>query len=270
MSRFLLFFFVLLAIVGTGIVYFIYRGGISFVVEPSASPNIDSPLPSIAMDVSPSPASTPKLVRGYVPRLPTKDRVIALTFDGGGNAAGVKTILATLHARRIPGTFFLTGNFIKKFPAETRDIFAYVPADMGNHSYSHPHFPALSEEKKQSEIKRTEDEAARLGRSLTPYFRFPYGEYKPEDLSFIESLGYIAVGWTVDTAGWKGTSGGESVHTIRERIRKRAGPGGIILMHLGSHPQDKSTLDADVLPFLLDDLTSQGYRFVRLSEYVSF
>ena len=40
--------------------------------------------------------------------------------------------------------------------------------------------------------------------------------------------------------------------------------GGIVLMHLGSHPTDGSTLDADALPGIISGARSQGYSFVGL------
>jgi len=42
-------------------------------------------------------------------------------------------------------------------------------------------------------------------------------------------------------------------------------PGAIVLMHVGSHPSDGSTLDADALPGLIDQLRARGFGFVTLS-----
>jgi peptidoglycan/xylan/chitin deacetylase (PgdA/CDA1 family) len=41
-------------------------------------------------------------------------------------------------------------------------------------------------------------------------------------------------------------------------------PGAIVLMHVGQHPTDGSTLDADTLPRLIDDLRARGYDFTTL------
>jgi peptidoglycan/xylan/chitin deacetylase (PgdA/CDA1 family) len=43
-----------------------------------------------------------------------------------------------------------------------------------------------------------------------------------------------------------------------------AQPGEIVLMHLGSNPDDASTLDADALPTIIAELRAHGYRFVTL------
>ena len=51
-----------------------------------------------------------------VERVSTNKKIMALTFDGGGNADGVDEILGILSENSIRSTFFLTGVFIEKFP----------------------------------------------------------------------------------------------------------------------------------------------------------
>ena len=68
--------------------------------------------------------------------LPTSQRVVALTFDAGGNANGVSSILSTLRSTGTPASFFLTGAWAQTFPAQAADIARSYP--VGNHSQSHP------------------------------------------------------------------------------------------------------------------------------------
>ncbi len=51
------------------------------------------------------------------------------------------------------------------------------------------------------------------------FFRFPYGDYNAHTISVVNSTGFVPVGWTVDTLGWQGTSGGSSVAKIVNRLR---------------------------------------------------
>jgi peptidoglycan/xylan/chitin deacetylase (PgdA/CDA1 family) len=44
-------------------------------------------------------------------------------------------------------------------------------------------------------------------------------------------------------------------------------PGEIVLMHVGSNPDDHSTLDADALPELIDALRARGYGFTTLDRW---
>jgi peptidoglycan/xylan/chitin deacetylase (PgdA/CDA1 family) len=78
-------------------------------------------------------------------------------------------------------------------------------------------------------------------------------------------MGYVAVGWTVDTLGWKGRGAGISVGQIADRVAAARSPGAIVLMHLGAAP-DGSTLDADALARLITEARSAGYGFVTLGQ----
>jgi len=78
--------------------------------------------------------------------------VVALTFDAGGDAAGVPSILQTLRARGVPATFFLTGRWTRRFPTAAHAVGASHP--VGNHTDSHPHLPELSEAAVREELLR--------------------------------------------------------------------------------------------------------------------
>jgi peptidoglycan/xylan/chitin deacetylase (PgdA/CDA1 family) len=66
----------------------------------------------------------------------------------------------------------------------------------------------------------------------------------------------------VDSLSWEGTSGGQSVQSVTNRVLAAAQPGEIVLMHLGSNPDDGTTLDAAALPAIIEGLRAHGYGFV--------
>ena len=72
----------------------------------------------------------------------------------------------------------------------------------------------------------------------------------------------------MDTLGWEGTSGGQSVPTVVSRVLANLRPGEIVLMHVGSDPDDGSTLDADALPTVISNLRARGYSFVTVTQFV--
>jgi peptidoglycan/xylan/chitin deacetylase (PgdA/CDA1 family) len=74
----------------------------------------------------------------------------------------------------------------------------------------------------------------------------------------------VPVRWTVDSLGWQGTSGGQTTQRVVNRVLAAAQPGAIVLLHIGSNPDDGTTLDAAALPQIIDGLRAQGYRFVTL------
>jgi peptidoglycan/xylan/chitin deacetylase (PgdA/CDA1 family) len=183
----------------------------------------------------------------------TGQNVVALTFGAGANANALPSILSTPEANYVPATFFLTGNWVDAFPAEARRIAVRYP--VGNHSDTHPHLPALSDAAVRNEVNRAE----RIIQGSTkfnarPMFRFPFGERDDRTMGIVNGLRYGSIRWTVDTLGWQGTSGGQSVQTVTNRVLVNLRPGEIVLMHVGSHPTDGSTLDADALPGIIAEL----------------
>ena len=82
-----------------------------------------------------SAALPPPIVAGELVRLQTRQHVVALTFDGGGNAASARSVLAVLRREHVTATFFLTGHFVKTYPALARAIGRRYP--VGNHTVNH-------------------------------------------------------------------------------------------------------------------------------------
>ena len=198
--------------------------------------------------------------------IPTRAHVVALTFDAGANADGLLAILSTLRTSGVPATFFLTGNFVRSYPALSAEL-ARDGFRLGDHSVDHPYFTQLGDSQIRSEVL----DAASAIRSVTgadpkPLFRFPYGDYDVRTLEVVNALGYVAVGWTVDTLGWEGTSSGITTASIVSRVLAALRPGEIVLMHVGSNPGDHSTLDAQALPGLIGSLRSAGYSFMTLAD----
>jgi peptidoglycan/xylan/chitin deacetylase (PgdA/CDA1 family) len=196
--------------------------------------------------------------------IPTHAKVVALTFDAGANADGVSSILATLSREKVPATFFLTGNFTRTFQAESKAI---VAADqrVGDHSISHPHFTELTDSQVRNQVLSAENVInSAIGAEPWPWFRFPYGDYNSHTVSVVNSVGFVPVGWTVDTLGWKGTSGGITAQKVVDRVLGSLQPGEIVLMHCGSNPTDHTTLDAEALPAVINELRARGYSFVTI------
>jgi peptidoglycan/xylan/chitin deacetylase (PgdA/CDA1 family) len=195
--------------------------------------------------------------------VPGGAKVVALTFDAGANARGVPSILATLAGRRASGTFFLTGTFVNAFPAESRTIAASYP--VGNHTQTHPDLTQLTSAQGLAEIRAGAASIVRVtGTDPRPYFRFPYGAVSSRVISLVNGECYVPFRWTVDTLGWKGNAGGISADVVVQRVLDTLRPGAIVLMHVGSNPDDGTTFDADALPRLIDEIRARGYTLVTL------
>jgi peptidoglycan/xylan/chitin deacetylase (PgdA/CDA1 family) len=247
----------------------VFRRALAIALMLTAAAACD-PLPDVpAQDGRAAACAIPERYRGQdLERMPVEEKLVALTFDAGANADGVPSILATLAAKRVPGTFFLTGNFVRAYPKRAARI-----AELhlvGNHTRTHADLTTLSDAAIATQV-RTAETAIRdvTGEDPRRFFRFPMGARTAHEIGILNRLCYVPFRWTVDTLGWKGTRGGQSVATVIARVMAAAKPGAIVLMHVGSHPKDGTTLDADALPQIIDKLRRSGYRLVPLARVMS-
>lgn len=109
-----------------------------------------------------------------------------------------------------------------------------------------------------NELSAAERVISRLtGAPAKPWFRPPYGDRDSEVDAVFGAAGYAyELMWTVDTLGWKGVP----LSTVVSRCLEAAGPGEIILMHIGS-----ASTDAAALPSLVAGLEERGYGFSTVS-----
>lgn len=248
--------------------------------EPPAETTVPIPVP-----VAPGPTPPPETLPAPQPPppaapfpaslggqdlevVPGAGRSVALTFDAGGNSAGLRAILQTLADAGIRGTFFLTGSWATANP----DGVAVIVAGghrVGNHSQTHPGFTGLSDAGIGDQIVAAEQAIKAAGADPRPLFRFPFGARDARTIAAVNNLGYVAVRWSVDTLGWKGTSGGVTALQVADRALSALQPGEIVLMHIGSNPDDGSTLDADALPQMIDRMRQAGYGFVTLDSLLA-
>jgi peptidoglycan/xylan/chitin deacetylase (PgdA/CDA1 family) len=237
----------------------------------TASPEAASPSPPPRPGASSTPAAAP--ITGWLAgqdwtSIPTTRHVVALTFDAGANADAVPSILATLRRDHVPATFFLTGNFTRAYPAAARAI-AAAGMRIGDHTITHPYLTRLSDAAVRHEILGAARQiTAVTGVSPAPLFRFPFGDASARTIAIANRLGYVPVRWTVDTLGWEGTAGHISAAIVTSRVLAALRPGEIVLMHVGSNPNDHTTFDADALPHLITELGARGYSFVTLDALV--
>ncbi len=239
--------------------------------SPRAAPRTQPPStrPAPPPGTSPAPSGaqpvTGRLAGTDWTYIPTTAHAVALTFDAGANADAVTSILATLRRDHVPATFFLTGNFVRDFPAAAQTI-AAAGERIGDHTITHPYLTRLSDAAVRREILGAAQQIiAVTGQNPAPLFRFPYGDADARTIAVANQAGYIPVRWTVDTLGWEGTAGHISAPVVAARVLAALRPGEIVLMHVGSNPDDHTTFDADALPQVISELRARGYSFVTLS-----
>lgn len=231
----------------------------------TAGPSVgaDEPWVPTAVAEEAACALPARLLATDIEVIPTTKKIVALTFDAGASAAGVRDILRVLENREAKATFFLTGAFASRYPVRSRRIAtAHV---VGNHTYDHPDLTTLTSAAVLAQIADAERTILTItGENPRPYFRFPFGARDTRTIGLVNGSCYVAVRWTVDTLGWRGTSGGQTVDTVVARVRRALRPGAIVLMHVGANPTDGSTLDADALGRVIRMVRDRGYRVVTL------
>jgi peptidoglycan/xylan/chitin deacetylase (PgdA/CDA1 family) len=194
-----------------------------------------------------------------IDRIPTTEKIIVFTFDAGSGDTSLSKILETLASRRSSGTFFVTGQWVEKYPEQLQAIVG-DGHDVFNHTYSHPYLTKASDAEIRTEFEKTEKLVYDLtGQSTKPYFRPPYGDRSAHVRKYAASLGYQDVYWTVDALDWK-ESEGQTATQVQEHILSNLQPGAIILMHVGD------TITGQILDSLFTEIQARGYSIKSLSE----
>jgi peptidoglycan/xylan/chitin deacetylase (PgdA/CDA1 family) len=210
-------------------------------------------------------------------------RRVCMTFDGGSTCEVAVEVLDLLKERGIHTTFFITGDFVQKYPELVKRM-VREGHEVGNHSFTHPHLapgmkrdPLWTKERIQRELLDTDAAFLRLvGRPMDPLWRSPFGEQTPEIRKWVEELGYRHVGWSegADTLDWATVkerrlyrTGNAILDRLHTRMEKQDGDGLIVLMHLGSG-RPVGDRPAGVLGPFLDLAAKEGWHFVTIGDYV--
>ena len=235
-----------------------------------------TPLPIIAPSVTPTvtlaPTETP---RGDIaPTLPHTDvhfiyhgdrskPYVALTFDlcqkpelPAWFDQGIYDVLTRYD---VPATFFMGGDWMRTHVNETLLLASNPKFELGNHSWSHPDLPGLSEEIITKEIVKTQNMLYQLTGRQAKLFRLPSGLYDDLTLSVIAWNGLYTIQWDVETGDPDPTIDAERMNwAVRERVQN----GSIIIMHANG----RGWHTAEALPQMIEYLQGQGYTLVTVSQ----
>ena len=188
----------------------------------------------------------------------TNEKIIALSFDDGP-AAYTTRILDTLQQHNTPAIFFCIGKNIRS-NEQTLLRIKEEGHIIGNHSYSHDYgFDLFSSKKMLADIQQMNKEIGVITGLCTTLFRPPYGVMNPNLARAIKKAAYIPIGWSIRSFDTRI----KDKQMLLSRIMKQVKPGGIILLH------DSMEITAAILPELIQQLTTQGYKIVRLDKMLN-
>ena len=207
--------------------------------------------------------ATPAIAE-VVTRLPTTDKVVALTFDAceAPNAPATfdQRLLAELEQAGLPFTVFPSGLFAKRNRDELARIARSPLVEVENHSYSHPaHMERLSPDRIARQVADTDRLIEAITGRKPRFFRFPGGNYDAAALAEVEATGHTVVHWTF-ASGDPGK--GLTPEHLAQWVLFKTRPGSILIFHING----RAPATASALPHIVAALKAKGYRFVRLDD----
>lgn len=197
---------------------------------------------------------TPKIIQNLFPNfiwsMPTKEKVLYLTFDDGPIPEVTSWVLDTLQQYNAKATFFCVGENVSKHP----EIFAQINAQghsVGNHTHNHlsgwssENLPYFHNVRKCAQLVQSN------------LFRPPYGRLKPKQAMFLQRH-YKVIMWDVLSGDFDQKLEPEQ---CLGNVMLKSGPGSIIVFH-DSLKAEKNLKYA--LPRTLEYFSKLGYRFENL------
>jgi peptidoglycan/xylan/chitin deacetylase (PgdA/CDA1 family) len=260
----------------------------------TANPESTAPTssaPSAASDAAPSAKPDPTrkaLIRRYsgkrptawgeavprvVRRLPTKDRVVALTLDacGGRSGSGYDAeLIKTLRREGVAATLFVNARWVEANRRKFRQLATEPLFEIANHGTAHLPLSVTGRSvygiAGTSDVAEVVDEVAANQRLITKltgtapaFFRSGTAYYDDVAVRVVNGLGLQVVNFNV-----LGDAGATYSATQVAHAMLSSTPGSIILAHMNR--PDRGT--AEGINAALPKLRQRGFRFVRLSEYL--
>jgi peptidoglycan/xylan/chitin deacetylase (PgdA/CDA1 family) len=195
-----------------------------------------------------------KLYRGLVWNIPTKEKVLYLSFDDGPHPVATPFVLDELKKYGARATFFCIGKNVQAYPQMYKRVLMEGHRT-GNHTQDH-----LNGWK--TEDKRYLENIAGAARLIdSDLFRPPYGRISAFQSSLLRAapLNYKIIMWEVLSADFdRALTGQRCAHHVIGRAR----PGSIVVFHDSEKAFDRLRV---ALPAVLKHFSGLGYRFEVIS-----
>nr|WP_240762726.1 polysaccharide deacetylase family protein [Paenibacillus thalictri] len=197
--------------------------------------------------------------------VPTREKVIALTFDDGPDPDHTPAILDLLKQYDAKATFFVVGNKVDRSPEITKRELD-EGHELANHTYSHMYFSnRVAASKMKNDILKAEDAIYKATGQRCRLFRPPGGFYNENLISIAKEHGYLVVmwSWSKDSKDWRLPG----VSKIVSKVLSNTQNGEIVLFH---DYAERQTQTLDALKIILPKLKEEGFRFITVSELLTY
>jgi peptidoglycan/xylan/chitin deacetylase (PgdA/CDA1 family) len=214
-----------------------------------------------------TPVTTPKLAKSLFPDLvwdlPSKEKVIYLTFDDGPTPIVTDWTLDVLKQHNAKATFFCIGKNVDTH----QSIFKRIITEghtVGNHTYTHIKGWRTNTESYLKDIAEAQEVLNNHIQNsefrIQNLFRPPYGQIRPKQARQLIKLGYKVIMWNVLAKDWDTSI---SRKKCLENVVGNTSSGDIIVFH--DSLKAKKNLQY-ALPKVLEYFREKGFKFKRISE----
>jgi peptidoglycan/xylan/chitin deacetylase (PgdA/CDA1 family) len=219
------------------------------------------------------PTAWGEAVPHVVRRLPTTDRVVALTLDacGGRTGSGYDAkLIETLRRKHVAATLFINARWIEANPRKFSELAADPLFEIANHGTEHRPLSVTGRSAYgiagTASVAEVIDEVAVNQRLITKltgaapaFFRSGTAYYDDVAVRVVSDLGLRVVNFNV-----LGDAGATYSTAQVVAAMLSSTPGSIVLAHMNR--PDHGT--AEGIQAALPKLRRRGFRFVHLSEYL--
>jgi peptidoglycan-N-acetylglucosamine deacetylase len=197
---------------------------------------------------------TPWLLKKIYPRsvwnIPTKEKILYLTFDDGPHPTATPFILEELEKYNAKATFFCIGKNVKEQPQLYRKIL-----DGGHRVGNHTHNHLNGWKTPDKEYFRNIIQASKYIDS--DLFRPPYGKISSLQIAYLQSgaLNFKVIMWDVLSADFDNKV---SVEKCISNVTGNAANGSIVIFHDSEKAFSNMKM---ALPKVLIHFSKEGYKF---------
>lgn len=202
----------------------------------------------------------------------TGSKKVALVFDAYDNADGLPKVLACLKKYNISGTFFMNGEFIRRYPSETKQIINngydtgsmfFSATDLVNNPF------IVDEDFVRRGLARNEDEFFNCtGNELSLYWHAPYYSAEPAIVKAGQNAGYTYINsYSVLNDSEildKDIKPEQIIQSYCDSLRTTNG--GIVPVTVGFSQGNRTDPLYNYLDLLICALVDAGFDFVNVNE----
>ena len=180
-------------------------------------------------------------------------------FNIGAGYEPAVGMLETLGAYGVPASMFVMGWVAEQSPWLVQEIAAWGH-HVGSHGYLPPELTVRSDVDVAWDLQAASGAlSAALGYDPGPWLT-PFASASDERVrSIANALGFIMVGWSVTSADWTPDATADSIYS---RVVGGIHDGAIVERHVDA--QRSVDAGATALPWIIENLSAQGYRFVTI------